>query len=86
MHILNLVVKVILCQFNVLKAKANKALDDASQALVDLAGDIEMKEAAMDEKDDDKAEDDNREEGWVDPLDEMLQDEQDVLNLAVHPI
>jgi len=36
-HILNLVVKVILCQFNVLKAKADKVLDVALQKVVDLA-------------------------------------------------
>ena len=41
-HILNLVVKVILCQFDMLKAKVDEVLDVASQALVDLAGDIEM--------------------------------------------
>ena len=49
-HILNLVVKVILRQFDVLKAKANEVLDVASQALVDLAGDIEMEGEAMDDR------------------------------------
>jgi len=47
-HILNLVVKVMLCQFDVPKAKAGEALDVASQALSDLVGDIEMEEMAMD--------------------------------------
>jgi len=67
-HILNLVVKVILRQFDVPKAKADKALDVASQALVDLAGDIEMEEAIMDKRDDDEEDDDddNGEEGSID--------------------
>src|SRR6266704_2801169 len=64
-HILNLVVKVILRQFDVPKANADEALDVASQALVDLAGDIEMEEAVMDERTDDEAEDDDGEEGQI---------------------
>jgi len=77
-HILNLVVKVILCPFDVLKAKAGEGLDAASQALVDLAGDIEMEEAVMDDRDaGEEPEDDNREEGLLDPYDGMSEDEQD---------
>ncbi len=51
-HILNLVMKAMLHQFDVLKAKEGEVLDVASQALVDLAGDIEMEEVTMDEGDD----------------------------------
>ena len=51
-HILNLVVKVILRQFDVPKAKAGEALDVASQALADLAGNIDLEEAAMKDGDD----------------------------------
>ena len=84
MHILNLVVKVILHQFDVPKAKANEVLDVTSQALVDLAGDIEMEGEAMDDRGDD--DDDDREDGWVDPCKGMLQDEQDDLDLSVRPV
>jgi len=83
-HILNLVVKVILRQFDVPKSKAGEALDVASQVLVDLAGDIEMEEAVMDERDDDN--DDDGQEGWVDPRDGMSQDGQDELDSAVRPV
>ena len=83
-HILNLVVKVILRQFDVPKSKAGEALDVASQVLVDLAGDIEMEEAVMDERDDDN--DDNGQEGWVDPRDGMSQDDQDELDSVVRPV
>jgi hypothetical protein len=86
-HILNLVVKVILCQFDVPKAKADEALDVASQALVDLAGDIEMEEAIMDERDDEEEDDDDDgEEGSIDPCDGMSQEDRDELDLSVRPV
>jgi len=47
--------------------------DTASKALLDLAGDIEREEAEMDERGDD--EDDNSEEEWLDPHNEMSQEE-----------
>ena len=43
-HILNLVVKVILCQFDGAKEKANERLEGASHDLDDLVGDIEALE------------------------------------------
>jgi hypothetical protein len=82
-HILNLVVKVVLCQFDIPKSKADKVLNVASWALVDLAGDIEIEEAAMDKQDDD---DDDDEEGWVDPRDGMSQKAQDELDSTVRPV
>ncbi len=86
-HILNLVVKVMLRQFDVPKAKAGEALDVASQALSDLAGDIEMEEAAMDAGEDDNSEDiDDREEGWLDPLAGMSQEERRELDVSVRPM
>ena len=84
-HILNLVVKVILCQFNVPKAKANEALDVASQALADLAGDIDLEEAEMNDlKDDDNV--DENELGWMDPLEGMLQEDRKAQETSVHPM
>src|SRR5712672_2730981 len=77
-HILNLVVKVILRPFDVPKAKAGERLDAASRALVDLAGDIEMEEAVMDDRDaGEEPEDDDGEEGLLDPYDGMSEDERD---------
>jgi hypothetical protein len=83
-HILNLVVKVILRQFDVPKAKADEALDVASRALVELAGNIEMEGDVMDERDDD--DEDDGEEGWVDPRNGMSQEERDDLDLSVQPV
>jgi hypothetical protein len=83
-HILNLVVKVILRQFDIPKSKADKALNAASRALVDLAGDIEMEGAVMDKRGDDNYDDD--EEGWVDPRDGMSQKAQDDFDSTVRPV
>lgn len=85
-HIINLVVKVILHQFDVPKAKADEALTAAMKALVDLAGDIEREGETMDERGDDEDEDDDREEGWVNPRDRMSQEERDDLDLSVQPV
>jgi hypothetical protein len=68
-HILNLVVKVILRQSDLPKAKGGGAADVATQALLDLAGDGgEIEEASMDTRDDgDEDDNDNKmteKRGW----------------------
>ena len=50
---------------------------------MELAGDIEIEEEAMD---DGNGEDNNGVDGWIDPCDEMSQDELDELDLAVCPV
>lgn len=84
-HILNLVVQVVIRQFDVPKANADKALDVASQALVDFAGDIDTEEETMDKRVGGN-EDDDRDEGWVDPRDEMSQKDRDELDSTVRPV
>jgi hypothetical protein len=86
-HILNLVVKVVLCQFDVPKSKADRVLDAASQALVDLAGDTEsseMEEAVMDNRGKDNENDD--EEEVFDPRNGMSRKDQDELDSTVCPV
>jgi len=81
-HILNLVIKGILCQFDGAKGDADESLDGALLALVDVARDIEPNECE-DENDDDG---DDTGNGWVDPHEGMLQDEQNELDMTVQPI
>ena len=50
---------------------------------MELAGDSEIEEEAMD---DGNGEDNNRVDGWIDPRDEVLQDELDELDLVVCPV
>ncbi len=82
-------VKVILRQFDVPKAKAGEALDVASQALADLAGNIDLEEAAMkdgDDGDDGDNVDDREELGWMDPLEGMSREDREALALSVRPM
>ena len=67
LHVINLVVKSIIKQFDLSKAQANGILDKATKELLALAGDIvlEDKESCNKGKDDD--EDDNC-EGWIEDL------------------
>ena len=74
-HILNLVAKSVMKQFNLPKAKAGEALDAAAQALTNLAGDIESEELAMGgDLIGDEDEDDNN-EGLADVRDGMSEEE-----------
>jgi hypothetical protein len=85
-HILNLVAKSVMKQFDLPKARADEALDAATQALVNLAGDIESEEASMggdlvgDEEDDDNG------EGLEDVRDEMSEDEIVALDESLQPV
>jgi len=46
-HILNLVVKSIICQFNIPEKKKGEVADKATLELQKLAGDIEHKESSF---------------------------------------
>lgn len=84
-HILNLVVKSILHQFDVPKAKANEALNDATNALLHIADDIEIEEAeAQAVAGDDELEDNT--EGWVDERALMTEGDRNKLDASVHPV
>jgi hypothetical protein len=85
-HILNLVVKVILRQFDMPKARADKAFDVASTALLDLAEDIESDEEIIEKRNADGDDDDDGEEGLVDPRNGMSQEEREELDATVRPV
>jgi hypothetical protein len=82
-HILNLVVKVILGQFDMPKSTGENVLDGTLQALRDLAGNFEMEEAIMDERDKDNDDEDDNE---GDPRAWLSVEEQDELDVSVHPV
>ena len=85
-HILNLVAKSILKQFDLPKAKAGEALSAAMEALSVLAGDIETEEVDMDGDlaEDDDSDDD--EDGIADPRDVMTESEIAELNESLQPV
>ena len=90
MHILNLIVKSILCQFDLLNTKNGKSLDDGSKKLLSLAGNVEDEEdiESRDGKGgvvSDEPEDDNL-EGWIDECTLMDDDNLDKLEENVKPV
>ena len=85
LHVLNLVVKSILQQFDVPKTN-NEVVDDALEELAKLAGNIEQEEAKCCEVNSDKGnEDDDYVDGWIDKRANMT-DEKEELNEAIQPI
>jgi hypothetical protein len=78
-HILNLVVKSILCQFDLPKAKANIA-----DEILKLADGLELEEDVS-AKEGEEGEDDNM-EGWIDEREEMSEEQMEELEACVEPI
>jgi hypothetical protein len=89
-HILNLVVKSIMRQFDVPDKKMGDIADEATRELHRLAGDIEREEllsqsGGVEQRDGDMGSKDNV-EGWVDERAEMDTDELTTLDNAVQPV
>jgi hypothetical protein len=95
LHILNLVVKSIIRQFDLPTSKktsdgeedADKFMSEATKELLKLAGEIEEEEAVTANKgnEGDATEDDN-DEGWVDEHVEMTEEELHELADSVQPL
>lgn len=83
-HVLNLVCKSVLRQFDVPKAKQGDTLDEAAQALATLAKDLDVEEAAAKDADEEDLEDD--EQGWIDECEAMSDDERAMLDESVKPV
>ena len=91
MHILNLVAKSIIKQFNIPKAQADQTLDEAAEALATLAVDLDMEEAISRTTQDNNKPDDSKRgndniEGWVDLHDELSEEDKKVLDESLQPI
>ena len=87
-HILNLVAKSIIKQFDVLKTRANEVLNDAAKELAVLAVDLDIEEQITCENlsdDDDKDGDDNL-NGWTDVREELSDEERVVLDKSLQPV
>lgn len=76
-HIVNLVVKSLLWQFDVIKAKVDDALDEAECALLELAEGLEM-------YGDDEGEDNVN--GLVDEREQLLENKLEELRESVQPV
>jgi hypothetical protein len=87
-HILNLVVKSVIQQFDLPKTKGDRILDDAAKELLALAGNIEIEEEELmrrNGKEGDEGEDDNV-EGWIDERLHMTDVELEELDGSVEPV
>lgn len=92
LHILNLVVKSILRQFDLPKKKKatrndlddenDETWDQAAEELLRLAGDVDIEGNMMASEEDD----DDNEEGWIDEREEMTEDELRDLSASVAPV
>ena len=89
-HVLNLVAKSIIKQFDVPKAQADRTLDEAAEALATLAVDLDMEEAIswtiQDNEPDYSERGDDNIEGWVDLRDELSEEDKKVLDESLRPI
>src|SRR5882762_6999209 len=89
LHIVNLIAKTLLKQFDVPKKDAESVLDDAERELLDLAAGINLEEmvtvaeAGAGNKDD---EENNNIEGWVDEMALLSDDERAALCKNVRPV
>jgi hypothetical protein len=87
-HILNLMAKSVIRQFDVPKAEQNQALDDSLLELQALAADIDVEEKATRngvEIESDDNEDDNM-DGWIDERERMSPEDVEKLDESVQPV
>jgi len=94
LHILNLIVRSIIRQFDLPKSKkasdgadeGDPTLDAAMRELLKLAGDIDLEEQiTVSAGDDDEVADDD-EEGWVDEHEDMTEEDLKELAASVQPV
>lgn len=86
-HILNLVAKSILRQFDVPKAKAGEALDAAATALAALAADLQTEEEAMKmDADGESDEEEDDMDGLVEIEELMTPEEIEELEASIQPV
>jgi hypothetical protein len=87
LHVVNLVAKMLIRQFDTNKRDADKALEDGHGAVeVDEFSDEIEDEVHLDLDQDDAALLSNESDGWVDERDELSGEERKELEDAVRPI
>jgi hypothetical protein len=87
-HVLNLVAKSIIKQFDVPKNQVNEVLDDVAKELTALAVDLDVEEQItrenLDEGDDGDEEDNV--DGWTDVREELSEEEREALDKSLQPV
>jgi hypothetical protein len=85
-HIINLVAKSLLRQFDVPNKKADSALDEAEKILLELAEGIDLEEMQMRMEVQVDGEDDDDIDGLVDEVAKLSDDEQERLSESIRPV
>ena len=88
-HILNLIAKSLLKQFDMKQKTEEEDLTDDERELLDLAGNIQEEENTMamenDTGDEDTADEDDM-DGWVDEMDHLTAAEKENLEESIKPV
>ena len=85
-HILNLVVKSIMKQFDLPLAKKDNITDEVTMELFRLAGNIEEEEVATIQDSEGSDDENDNTEGWIDEQLNMSKEELDELEDAIQPV
>jgi hypothetical protein len=85
-HIINLVVKSIIQQFDLPTSKGDEDVNEATKELLLLAGDIDFEEEVMAGIDEEDGVDGDNTEGWIDERETMSHEELDELEESVAPV
>ena len=93
LHVLNLVVKSIIRQFDLPKSKKTsdneedeENISEATKELLKLAAEIECEEEIAGASGDEEDMEDDNDEGWVDEREEMTEGELHRLTKSVQPV
>jgi hypothetical protein len=85
-HILNLVVKSIMHQFDLPNSKSDKIVKDGMKELLSFAGNIQFEEDVLSRDGEPEDSEDDNVEGWIDERTLMDEDELDTLEESVKPV
>lgn len=89
MHIVNLVAKTLIQQFDIPKAKADDMINKAERELCDLAKDIDIEEMLTENEtgpNDTDGDENNNVEGWIDEMELLPTDEREAAWNSIGPI
>lgn len=88
-HIVNLIAKSVIQQFDIPKAKGNQSFDDVLRELMVSAEDLDQEEVATREGEcwsDDVDSEDDKLDGWVNEREDMSEMEQMELDDNIQPV
>jgi hypothetical protein len=88
-HILNLVAKSVIRQFDVAKGGADGALSNAEKVLQELADGVDLEDLVVQgeqEVEDDNIEEERNEDGWIDEREELTRMQRNELDEQTRPV